>query len=288
MNHSSHNADMTTRHQPTADDDLIRGYLDHLRLIKRSPDTIRTYSSLLHAGDQQLPEGLPYATPGELLRWAAEAPARESQRARCKAAAGFFRWATAAGHLDWNPMVDVPRPSQDHQLPDVPTDDQVARVLSGTPADVRTWCTLAAYAGLRRVEVTRLHRADVGREVLIHGKGHKDRLVPTHPAVRQLVDELPNGPVTHLTPDQLGNRVHHACRVVGVPIGIHRFRAWFAQTMLRAGHDLATVQDLLGHASPATTRRYATPSGAQVRAAVSSLPTLAAAPTTAEAAAGHP
>ena len=37
----------------------------------------------------------------------------------------------------------------------------------------------------------------------------------------------------------------------------HRFRHWFATRMLAATGDLATTQDLLGHASPTTTRIYA-------------------------------
>lgn len=37
----------------------------------------------------------------------------------------------------------------------------------------------------------------------------------------------------------------------------HKFRHWFATRMLAATGDLATTQDLLGHASPTTTRIYA-------------------------------
>lgn len=42
-----------------------------------------------------------------------------------------------------------------------------------------------------------------------------------------------------------------------VKITPHRFRHWFATRMLAATGDLATTQDLLGHANPATTRIYA-------------------------------
>jgi site-specific recombinase XerD len=42
-----------------------------------------------------------------------------------------------------------------------------------------------------------------------------------------------------------------------VKITPHRFRHWFATRMLSATGDLATTQDLLGHANPATTRIYA-------------------------------
>jgi site-specific recombinase XerD len=42
-----------------------------------------------------------------------------------------------------------------------------------------------------------------------------------------------------------------------VKITPHRFRHWFATRILAATGDLATTQDLLGHANPATTRIYA-------------------------------
>ncbi len=46
----------------------------------------------------------------------------------------------------------------------------------------------------------------------------------------------------------------------------HQFRHYFATRILEATGDLAAVQDLLGHASPTTTRRYARVSPKRLRA----------------------
>ena len=55
------------------------------------------------------------------------------------------------------------------------------------------------------------------------------------------------------------------------PITPHSFRHWFATRVLASTGDLAATQDLLGHASPATTRVYARVSAERLRAAHSSV-----------------
>ena len=51
----------------------------------------------------------------------------------------------------------------------------------------------------------------------------------------------------------------------------HSFRHWFATRVLATTGDLAATQDLLGHASPATTRVYARVSAERLRAAHASV-----------------
>ncbi len=53
-----------------------------------------------------------------------------------------------------------------------------------------------------------------------------------------------------------------SCRIVMTP---HSLRHAFATKILEAPGDLAVVQDMLGHASPATTRVYAKVSSKRMR-----------------------
>lgn len=53
------------------------------------------------------------------------------------------------------------------------TDEQLSRILTEAPEPIRTWCLLAAYQGLRCVEISRLDREHITDENLfvVRGKG---------------------------------------------------------------------------------------------------------------------
>jgi site-specific recombinase XerD len=150
--------------------------------------------------------------------------------------------------------------------------------------------------GMRREEVSRLNRADVqdGRseEALITGKGDKERVVffdtPTLKVVREyLVARNDNyqplfiqhrtgrgmpkagGSNFRLSPFSVWAVVQKWAKEVGVTVRPHDFRHALATTMLNSGAQLGEVQDVLGHASPVTTKMiYAHYERKTLRAAV--------------------
>ena len=136
--------------------------------------------------------------------------------------------------------------------------------------------------GLRRAEVAALSRRDVedgwADRALITGKGNKERVVFFDPdslaAIRTYLAERadhfaplflrhdrgrgqpgPGGERYRLSAQSIYDIVKRYARAVGVHASPHAFRHQKASQLLNAGAQLAEVQDLLGHASPETTKR---------------------------------
>ncbi|MDE1973164.1 MAG: tyrosine recombinase XerC [Hyphomicrobiales bacterium] len=129
--------------------------------------------------------------------------------------------------------------------------------------------------GLRISEALGLKRADVdaGDVITVTGKGRKQRMVPLIPQVQKLVadylalcphDVAADGPLfVGIKGGPLSARVvqlamARARGALGLPETAtpHALRHSFATHLLARGGDLRAIQELLGHASLATTQIY--------------------------------
>jgi site-specific recombinase XerD len=137
--------------------------------------------------------------------------------------------------------------------------------------------------GMRRAEVARLDRFDVqdgwGDRALITGKGEKERVVffdaQTQAAIQAYLEARSDtlapvflrhdnrrgataghgGERWRLSPQSVWGIVKRYAKLVGVPATTHHFRHSKASVLLNRGASLSEVQDILGHASPETTKR---------------------------------
>jgi integrase len=146
-----------------------------------------------------------------------------------------------------------------------PAPEQVYRqaVASGN-VRARLILRLAAEAGLRRTEIASIHSRDlvedlVGWSLIVHGKGDRERVVPLPDGLARVLRNLPAGFAFpgnfhgHLSPRWVGKI---AAQLMPGDFTLHTLRHRFATLAYQVDRDVFVVQELLGHASPATTRRY--------------------------------
>ena len=232
--------------------------------------------------------------------------ARSTLARRAAAARTFTAFAHSRGLLaaDPGPLLGTPRIRR--RLPEVARPDQLAAVLDGTAAppaagelDPRERAVLLRDAAIMEllyasgIRVSELCGLDVGdldygrRTVRVLGKGSKERTVPVGlPAERAVRSWAEAGRPVLVTPasehalflgargrrldPRTARRVVHA-RLAAVPAvpdsGPHGLRHAAATHLLEGGADLRSVQEILGHASLASTQIYTHVSVARLHAA---------------------
>lgn len=277
-------ADLGERHAPEGADVvyLSRGmdwnrhiarWITSMRAAGLRTQTIdlRTYQLERAAREVAVPIAL--VTVEDLERWLGSQDwSRATLRSYRAGLRRFFAWAHRAGVVDVDPAHELPAPRPTLPNPH-PTPESVLRdALAAADDDERLMVRLAAEAGLRRGEVALVNLRDVvddlvGYSLVVHGKGGKERTVP-------LTDSLARDIMRHirerddgwcggwLFPGQIDG--HMSARWIGkrvsrlMPDGwaMHSLRHRFGTRAHAVDGNLLAVQQLLGHASPATTQVY--------------------------------
>ncbi|MGH3365144.1 MAG: tyrosine recombinase XerC [Nocardioidaceae bacterium] len=215
--------------------------------------------------------------------------ARTTVARRATAVRVFTAWAHRAGHAQSDPGALLGSPKARRTLPGALRKDEArdlleaaaARADDGSPVGLRDVAILELlYAtGIRVGELCGLDVDEVDHErrvVRVLGKGRKERTVPFgRPAEKAIARWLASGrpalaversgPALFLGArggriDQRAVRAMVHARIADVPgapdLGPHGLRHTAATHLLEGGADLRTVQELLGHASLATTQIY--------------------------------
>jgi integrase/recombinase XerC len=215
--------------------------------------------------------------------------ARTTMARRATAVRVFTAWAQRTGLTGSDPGALLGSPKAHRTLPPALRRDEARALLEtaaahaddGSPAGLRDVAILELlYAtGIRVGELCGLDVDDVDHErrvVRVLGKGRKERTVPYGRPAEQAVSAWissgraqlarpGSGPALFLGVrggriDQRTVRAMVHARLTDVPgapdLGPHGLRHTAATHLLEGGADLRTVQELLGHASLATTQIY--------------------------------
>lgn len=212
----------------------------------------------------------------------------------------FFRWAVAQGLCDADPAAGLKSPRVPRRLPRTLSQNDTetlmaaildAAALDNGPAGARDAAILEVLysSGLRVGELCGLDLPDIDRQrgvLRVLGKGNKMRSVPIGQPAQRAVDSWLARRPEWLTPASgdavfLGRRggrldqrvarrvVHDAMRAIpeAPDVGPHGMRHAMATHLLEGGADLRSVQEILGHASLATTQIYTHVSGDRLKQA---------------------
>ena len=214
--------------------------------------------------------------------------ARKLSALRC-----FYHLLLIEGKVASNPAALLTAPKREQMLPNFLSVDDAFRVVEAPGEDTflrtRDWAMLELLygSGLRVSELVGLSLKDVRLDLQVlrvWGKGRKERIVPFGNKARQALEKylpmreevhnrkptkegvgrIEDGPMFlnrsggRLTARSVARRLEGYARSLRLPrqVSPHALRHSFATHLLDSGADLRAIQELLGHASLATTQRY--------------------------------
>ncbi|CAN7761237.1 tyrosine-type recombinase/integrase [Cupriavidus necator] len=242
------------------------------------------------------PEAFRDITRAHVLAWRKDLEARglagATIRRKLAALGSLYAYLCERHAVATSPVAGVRRPRSDSHEGKTPAlGDAQARTLLDTPDPAtlkglrdRAIVAVLLHHGLRRAELCALRVQDMQprrgiAHLRVHGKGGKIRHLPLHPAAADRIHAYleraghgasPAAPLFQALrgarrPDRglSGDGVRRivashaiAARIEVLGLGVHGLRATAATNALEHGADIAQVQDWLGHASVATTRKY--------------------------------
>jgi integrase/recombinase XerD len=213
--------------------------------------------------------------------------ATSTQLGRLCTLKSFFAWAVQENEVLGNPAADLELPKLMQRLPRTLTPSEATQILDGaagtTPLDLRDRAMLETLwaTGIRIKELAELELLDLdltsGELCIRCGKGNKSRLVPLTRTAKAALTEYLRGaraqlaradaPTSRLFVTARGRRFRSNNLTVRITrlclrahlrghVTPHTWRHSVATQLLKAGADLRAIQELLGHASLATTQRY--------------------------------
>lgn len=225
-------------------DHTIRSRKEHIeylaRRIKKQPAKITTHDLIEFMAAQQ---------------WKPE-----TRRSRRASYIKFFQTVNPAE----NPAASLPKVKSEIGKPRPAPEHAYTEALRKAAPRETLMLRLAAEQGLRRAEVAQIHTDDIEEDLLgyslrVHGKGRKTRIVPLKPDIAALLTGQPPGYIFpgadrgHLSPRWVGTLL---ARLLPGKYTMHTLRHRFATRAYQVNRDVFVVQELLGHSSADTTRRY--------------------------------
>jgi site-specific recombinase XerD len=184
----------------------------------------------------------------------------------------FYAWCVDEAWITTDPTVRITRPRMPRVVPRPIGDDDLRLALRVAPPRMRAWLCLAAYEGLRCKEIAGLCREDILDQRdppllrIWAGKGDHQAVLPLNPETASALRAfgLPSRgnvfrnrwghPLAPKSVSVMANRYLHE---LGLEATMHQLRHWFGTAVWALTKDMRVTQEMMRHASPATTAGYA-------------------------------
>ena len=194
----------------------------------------------------------------------------------------LFNLAIDWGLVDKNPVQKVAMFRIEEKVIRVLSQDEEERLIEAAVPHFKPMLTVAINTGMRKGELLNLQWEQVDLQNLTitikHSKSGRVRHIPINKKVQEALESLPgphSGSVFRYNGSgvsDINNAFRGALKRSSIPrCRFHDLRHTFATRLVLAGVDLATVMQLMGHASISTTMRYAHPNPPHKREAVGRL-----------------
>lgn len=233
-----------------------------------SPHTINLRCYQLRRLAEAFPAGPWLISADRLAGWiAARGWAPGTIRSFRACFATFYGWARKTRRTDVDPTADLPKAPRQRLKPRPAPQWVIDQALTLADERLALMIRLARQCGMRRGEIAVAHTDDLSLEddgwwITAHGKGAKLRTVPIPTELVVTIHLWMRGGQGWLFPGRVGG--HMAPASVGRLISrglagkwtAHPLRHRYATDAYAGSHDLAAVQELLGHENPETTRIY--------------------------------
>ena len=217
------------------------------------------------------------ATTDDIVAWLGDVGLKPSTRHSYRATVRmFYRWMRQTGRREDDPTEGTRRVPVPRAQPRPAKTEDVREAMGKATQEDRLALMLASLAGLRRAEIAGLHADDIDdTSIRVTGKGGVERTIPIHPLLmRELKPWAARGGFLFrgrdgrgaISADAMGRRISRL-----LESGAHSLRHKFATDAYRGTKDIRAVQELLGHASVATTQVYTAIDGDDLSAAVNSI-----------------
>ncbi len=196
----------------------------------------------------------------------------------------FFNFLLRQKKIDFNPFNSIKSPKITRKLPNLLLPSEISKLTKACKNQklgLRDKAIIEVFyaSGIRVSELVNLRLGDYNEdshELLVYGKGSKERLVLLTSEAKTILDEYLTSLRPLLTKDfkhdyifvnrngqKLSQRSiermiakYASLASILKPVSPHTLRHSFATHLLEGGADLRIVQDLLGHSSISTTQIY--------------------------------